>query len=109
MIEVREYDYIVQGIYQNFEASEENRDSVAELLTKINGLYFFPQLIFNYSSNNVWCRIRTMHQGNDFNQVDVVRAIKYVMDHLEKFGNSILGVSLGLQSVDDAFNKISNS
>lgn len=109
MIEVREYDYVVQGIYQNFEVSKENSDNVAELLTKINDLYFFPQLIFNFSNNTVWCRIRTAHFGDDFNQVDIVGAIKCVIDHLEKFGNSILGVSLGLQSADDAFKKIASN
>lgn len=106
LIEVRDTDCIISGMYDNFKIPSNNMANVSELLMRINNIFYFPQLVLNYDENTIFCK-----QHYDFvgELINVQRAIDVFGNlglHMQRCGNSIMAVSLGLQLPKDAVESI---
>lgn len=106
IINVRDSDCVILGIYNNSKISSDNMDKVSELLMRINNKYIYPQLILEYENQCVVCRHRSQFSGDLINSDIAALSFIYVCSHLEKFGNAIMAVSLGLQSPEEALKLI---
>jgi hypothetical protein len=108
LIEVREDDCIVSGMYQDFHISSDNLSNMGELLMRINDKYLFPQFVLDYDEKWIICKQRFDFTGELVNLKHAAFLFGNVVFHMHKYGNAIMGVSLGLQSPKDASDKVSD-
>ena len=106
LIEVRETDCIISGIYDNLKISSNNMANVSELLMRINNLYYYPQLVLSYDENIIFCKQHYDFVGELINVQRAIDVFGNLGMHMQKCGNGIMAVSLGLQAPVDAFNSI---
>lgn len=106
LINIREADCVLIGIYDNFKISSENMTKVCELLMRINNIYIYPQLLLSYENQYIICQYRHQFSGDLLNADVAAQAFMDVGLHLQRCGNAIMSVSLGLQSPIDAVNSI---
>lgn len=106
LIEVRDDDCILHVLYDNFKISSVNMPQIAELLMRINDSYIFPQFVLNYDNQNVRCQYRPLFNENNADCESARMIMGHIIIPAEKYANSILAVSLGLQSPKDAFNNV---
>jgi len=107
-VQVREFDVIVLGAYDNFNIPTANLIDAFELIARINSEYIYPQLIFDFKDYNLYCRYRVIFSDELLQEGFVVETILNVGLHLERCGKAIMAVSLGLQTPEEGFKSIQN-
>lgn len=106
LITVREEDCVLYGFYDNFKISSENIAKICELLARINFDYIYPQMIFDFQNQVVICRYQHLFSEDLLNTDVAAQAFMDVGLHLQRCGNAIMAVALGIQEPEDAINVI---
>ena len=101
-LEIRMDDYTVYALPADFSILPENIMSVTELAMHINYRYLFPQFIMGYTDRTIACKYFCNVCQDNMDEEYVMDSLVTVLNHFETFGNCIVAVSLGLQSVEDA-------
>lgn len=108
-IQVREFDVIIFGTYDNFNIPTSSLPDIFELLSRINHEYIYPQLVFDFKEYNVYCRYRQIFTEELLQEGFAIETILNVGFHLERCGKSLMAVSLGLQTPEEAEKSIQNN
>lgn len=106
LIEVRDTDCIISGMYDNFKIPSSNMANVSELLMRINNVYYFPQFVLNYDENIIFCKQHYDFVGELINVQHAIDVFGNLGLHMQRCGNSIMSVSLGLQAPKDAIKSV---
>lgn len=106
IINIRDFDCVIVGIYDNFRVPSEHMSKVCELLMRINNFYIYPQWILEFDDNSIVCQYRHQFSGELLDPRLAVKAFADVGVHLQKCANAILSVALGLQEPEVAINSI---
>ena len=108
-IQIREFDVIVFGTYDNFNIPTSSLPDIFELLLRINDNYIYPQLVFDFNEYSIYCRHRQVFAEDLMQEGFAIETILNVGFHLEKCGKALMAVSLGLQTPEEAEKSIQNN
>lgn len=106
LIQVRDFDVIVCGFYENFHIPTESIPDMFELIARINDNYIYPQFVFDFNEYNIYCRHRQSFPKELLQEGFAVETILDVGFHLERCGKAFMAVSLGLQIPEEAAKSI---